>query len=98
MPLFKKAAPTKAQAKAATRVAKCQGGCGKSKLACTCNTNSRRPIKEKVKVTNSRGHQQTVTRNSKTATVDARGNNWCSACSCLISGGRCSNVTCSTRR
>lgn len=73
-------------------------GCKKSLLRCSCWTKDTKPIREKAKVTDRNGRARTVTRNSKTARVDARGNEWCTACSCLVTDGVCANVTCSTRR
>lgn len=84
--------PKKAAAKE-----RCQH-CRKSKFDCKCYSNTVKPIREKAKVTDSRGRERTVTRNSKTVGVDGRGIEWCSKCSCRVTNGRCSNATCSTRR
>lgn len=73
-------------------------GCKKSLLRCSCHSKELKPVREKAKVTDSRGRTRTVTRNSKTVQVDARGIEWCTTCSCRVWQGTCTNATCSTRR
>lgn len=71
--------------------------CRKPQMTCVCYANKRTPVKEKAKVTDSRGRTRTVTRNSNVG-VDARGIEWCAKCSCRVNNGRCSNATCSTHK
>ncbi|HEY8590204.1 MAG TPA: hypothetical protein VIL55_11695 [Naasia sp.] len=73
-------------------------GCRKSLLRCDCWSNPTKPVKETTKVKGKDGRERTVTRNSKTVTVDARGIEWCARCRCRVMNGTCSNVTCSTRK
>ncbi len=72
--------------------------CRKSLLSCECHSNPTKPVKETVKIRDKRGRERTVTRNSKSVTVDGRGIEWCTSCRCRVMGGQCSNVTCSTRK
>ena len=60
--------------------------CRKSMLSCRCHSGAGRPTRHK--------------RSDKSAktNVDARGNEWCRACNCLVRGGKCVNVTCSTNK
>lgn len=72
--------------------------CRKSLLRCACHSNPTKPVREKAKVTDKNGRTRTVTRNSKTVSVDGRGIEWCTKCSCRVLNNQCTNATCSTRR
>jgi hypothetical protein len=99
---FSKPAPSKKEADKAYRKALRQNKCPvchKRWNECqhTAVSYKYKPVKEKKVITDKNDHKRTVTVNAG-YTVDDRGINWCSKCSCRVMNGRCTNVTCSSRR
>lgn len=70
--------------------------CRKSLLRCNCHARPTTAEKAKTQVKGRDGRTRTVTRNTGNR-VDGNGRAWCK-CGCLVRGGQCSNITCSTRK
>lgn len=64
------------------------GVCRKSSFRCNCRSASTTVVDRRKK----------ADKGGVPRRQDKSGNQWCSRCTCLVRGGKCANVTCSTNK